>query len=174
MRDYPELGKGFKCFRCGEMGHIATHCTKSQGLGASSSGSVSVGRGTNVGRPVGRGGGVGGSTAPGRVFAMTRQNVQATPNVVTGTLMVCGVNAQILIDPGSTHSFVSNLFSVHLNKHYVLLNTALAISTPVGEVVIVGVSFPKCVVSVGGRNLEVDLIPLVMSDFDVILGMDFL
>ncbi|KAG5524151.1 hypothetical protein RHGRI_030972 [Rhododendron griersonianum] len=35
-------------------------------------------------------------------------------------------------------------------------DTALAISTPVGEVVIVGVSFPKCVVSVGGRNLEVD------------------
>ncbi|XP_058185904.1 uncharacterized protein LOC131303129 [Rhododendron vialii] len=81
MRDCPESGKGFKCFRCGEMGHIATHCTKPQGSGASSIGSVPVGRGMNVGRPVGRGGGTGGSTAPRRVFAMTRQNVQATPNV---------------------------------------------------------------------------------------------
>ncbi|XP_058208197.1 uncharacterized protein LOC131321211 [Rhododendron vialii] len=115
MRDCPESGKGFKCFRCGKMGHIATHCTKPQASGASSSGSVPAGRGMNVGRPVRRGGGAGGTIAPGRVFAMTRQNVQATPNVVTGTLMVFGVNAQILIDPGSTHSFVSNLFSVHLN-----------------------------------------------------------
>ncbi|XP_058224986.1 uncharacterized protein LOC131334124 [Rhododendron vialii] len=84
MRDCLELGKGFKCFRCGEIGHIATHCTKLQALGASSSGSVPAGRGTNLGGSVGRGGRAGGTTAPGRVFAMTRQNVQATPNVVKG------------------------------------------------------------------------------------------
>ena len=35
---------------------------------------------------------------------MTRQEAQATPDVVTGTLSIFGDDARVLIDPGATHS----------------------------------------------------------------------
>ena len=38
---------------------------------------------------------------------MTRQEAQATPDVVTGTLSIFGDDARVLIDPGATHSFIS-------------------------------------------------------------------
>ena len=38
---------------------------------------------------------------------MTRQEVQATPDVATGTLSIFGDNARVLIDLGATHSFIS-------------------------------------------------------------------
>ena len=45
--------------------------------------------------------------ARGRVFAMTSQEAQATPDIVTGTLSIFGDDARVLIDPGATHSFIS-------------------------------------------------------------------
>ena len=45
--------------------------------------------------------------ARGRVYAMTRQEAQATPDVVTGTLSIFGDDARVLIDSGATHSFIS-------------------------------------------------------------------
>ena len=38
---------------------------------------------------------------------MTRQEAQATPDVVTGTLSIFGDDACVLIDLGVTHSFIS-------------------------------------------------------------------
>ena len=45
--------------------------------------------------------------ARGRVYAITSQEAQATPDVVTGTLSILGDDARVLIDPGATHSFIS-------------------------------------------------------------------
>ena len=42
--------------------------------------------------------------ATARVYAMTRQQAQATPEVVTGILPVSNSATRILIDPGATHS----------------------------------------------------------------------
>ena len=58
--------------------------------------------------PVARGRGQRGRPpARGRVYAMTRQEAQATPDVVTDTLSIFGDDARVPIDPGATHSFIS-------------------------------------------------------------------
>ena len=49
----------------------------------------------------------GGPPARGIVYAMTRQEAQATPDVVTGTLSIFGDDARVLIDPGVILSFIS-------------------------------------------------------------------
>ena len=38
---------------------------------------------------------------------MTRQEAQATPDVMTGTLSIFGDDARVLIDAGAIHSFIS-------------------------------------------------------------------
>ncbi|KAK4849800.1 hypothetical protein QYF36_000901 [Acer negundo] len=42
-----------------------------------------------------------------RVFVLTQHDAETTPVVVTGMLTTFGHDAHVLIDPGSTHSFVS-------------------------------------------------------------------
>ncbi|KAG5531849.1 hypothetical protein RHGRI_026454 [Rhododendron griersonianum] len=128
-RDCPSALKSIKCYTCGEVGHMAAQCPRAPTPVASSVGSVQGGRG----------GGASGSTAPGRVFAITRQGAQASPGVVTGTLVISGTYARVLLDPGSTHSFVSNVFTKYLDKPARVLNIALAISTPVGDVVVINI-----------------------------------
>ena len=140
---------------------------------------------SSVGNPPSRGRGAGSgsrgrgaaSNSPqqhrqGRVFAITDQDAQASPDVVTGTLLIDTTEAHVLIDPGSTHSFVSLSYSMKLTQPLVPLRPALAISTLIGEVVIISSVFERCTVQIDGRELLVDLLPLCMDDFDVILGMD--
>ncbi|KAH9657944.1 Endonuclease [Citrus sinensis] len=54
----------------------------------------------------------------------------ATPEVIMGTLSFFGHDAHILIDPGSTHSFVSRTFVMHIEREPELLDYGLVVSTP--------------------------------------------
>jgi hypothetical protein len=54
--------------------------------------------------------------AQGRVFALNQQDAQATGSVIHCTIRICGTSASILVDPGSTHSFVSPLFVPKNNR----------------------------------------------------------
>ena len=56
----------------------------------------------------------------GQVFAMTHRDAQATSDVVTGTLRIHTLFARALIDPGSTHSFVSASFAGFLGMSIVV------------------------------------------------------
>ncbi|RVW24900.1 Retrovirus-related Pol polyprotein from transposon 17.6 [Vitis vinifera] len=56
--------------------------------------------------------------AQGRVFAMTHRDAQATSDVVTSTLRIHTLFARALIDPGSTHSFVSVSFASLLASYH--------------------------------------------------------
>ena len=105
---------------------------------------------------------------------MTQQQAQATPEVVTGTLPISNSSARILIDPGATHSFVATSCIMHLGKEPKQLDNPMNVSTPVGENPRIDAVYLNCIVKVQGNELLVDLLPLEMVDFDVILGMDWL
>lgn len=72
------------------------------------------------------------SRTQARVHAMTRQDAQATPTVVTGMIYVTDKDAYVLLNPGSTHSFVSIAFSEHLHKPHTFMAQPLLVSTPMG------------------------------------------
>ena len=65
---------------------------------------------------------------------MTQADAQASPDVVTGTISIDGSDARVLVDPGSTHSFVSTSFALHISRPRMFLDSGLAIFTLVGEV----------------------------------------
>lgn len=53
---------------------------------------------------------------PGHVYAITEQDAQAYPFVVIGTLSLFDHDAQILIDSGFTHSFITCCYMRHVNS----------------------------------------------------------
>ncbi|KAA0048700.1 retrotransposon protein [Cucumis melo var. makuwa] len=110
----------------------------------------------------------------GKVYAMTQQEAEDAPDVITGTILICNVPADVLFDPGATHSFVTSIFLTKLDRMLEPLSEGLAIYTPVGDVLLVNEVLRNCEVLVEGINLLVDLLPLKLQRLDVILGMDFL
>ena len=105
---------------------------------------------------------------------MTRRDTQATSDVVTGTLQIHTLFARALIDPGSTHSFVSVSSAGLLGMLIDNMDFDLFVATPLGDFVMVNKILKDCCVMIGYREMTVDLVLLNLQDFDVILGMDWL
>ena len=108
------------------------------------------------------------------MYAINQADAEAADNVVEGTLLVCGFEAKILFDPGSTHSFLSPKFSKLIDMPARELEYVLTVSTPVGKQVVCRKYYPRCAIKIGDVVLPANLILLEMYDFDVILGMDWL
>ena len=49
-----------------------------------------------------------------------------------GFLPICDVDAYVLIDPGSTHSYISFLFVQHIDKMVDWLDSLLVVAMPAG------------------------------------------
>ena len=65
-------------------------------------------------------------------------------------------------------------FALYANRELTPLKSKLVVTTPLGERIIRTSVFRGCEVVIEGFVLKANLIPLEMSDFDVILGMDWL
>ncbi|KAL0533781.1 hypothetical protein IC582_027827 [Cucumis melo] len=104
----------------------------------------------------------------GKVYAMTQQEAEDAPDVITGTILICNVPADVLFDPGTTHSFVSSIFLTKLNRMLEPLSEGLAIYTPVGDVLLVNEVLRNCEVLVEGISLLVDLLPLELQRKEVV------
>ncbi|XP_050104752.1 uncharacterized protein LOC126584393 [Malus sylvestris] len=105
---------------------------------------------------------------------MTQQEAEQDPRVITGTLPVCNTWARVLIDPGAMQSFVSSSFTRVMPSQPQPLGFDMLIQMPSGELFCAQWQYLNCPVIVEGENLEVDLIPFKLAEFDVILGIDCL
>ncbi|KAL0536750.1 hypothetical protein IC582_025710 [Cucumis melo] len=159
------------CYQCGQPGHFKKDCPqlnmtvqRDQGVGSQtveqSRVSVVPTEGTSGARQKGV---VGRPRQQGKVYAMTQQEAEDAPDVITGTILICNVPADVLFDPGATHSFVSSIFLTKLNRMLEPLSEGLTIYTPVGDVLLVNEVLRNCEVLVEGISLLVDLLPLELQ-----------
>ncbi|RVW18432.1 Transposon Ty3-G Gag-Pol polyprotein [Vitis vinifera] len=155
---YRETGA---CFGCGKQGHLIRDCPENRKF---ITGKPKEENKEDKQKP----------KAQGRVFAMTHRDAQATSDVVTGTLRIHTLFARVLIDPGSTHSFVSVSFAGLLGLLVASMDFDLIVATPVRDSVVASRMLRNCIVMIGYREMPVDLVLLDLQNFDVILGMDWL
>ena len=109
-----------------------------------------------------------------KVYAVTRQDVDAAPDVVTGIISILDHDAYTLVDPGSTHSFASRPFLDHFQIETQPLEGRMRVSLPVGDPLVSNRVVRDSRVLIRGQEFPADLMALDMRDFDVVLDMDWL
>jgi len=112
--------------------------------------------------------------ARGRVFALNAEEARQDPRVVTGTFLVNDRYAFVLFDSGAERSFVSLEFRPLLNLSASRLNEVYTVEYANGQKYETRDVFRACPLNLNGRVFSINLIPVKLSSFDVIVGMDWL
>ncbi|XP_073317295.1 uncharacterized protein [Primulina huaijiensis] len=112
--------------------------------------------------------------ANARVFAMIQEEADDETEVVSGTILIQSVHAYVLFDCGATHSFMSKRFAKKLGRKPDKLTEPFRIATPTSRAIETDEIYRDCIISIGEQIFGVDLIQLIMVNFDIILGMDWL
>ena len=184
------------CFHCGQEGHFIRECPQLIGTKTSVASlttpapEISTQRSSGRGFPrrgasaaVGRGSrGRGRGKAPGmqtkartqaRVYAVTQQDADAAPNMVTGIISILDHDAYTLVDLGATHSFASkpllDLFQIETQP----LEGRMRVSLPAGDPLVSDRVVRDSRFLIGGQEFPADLVAFDMRDFDVVLSIDW-
>ncbi|GJY82142.1 putative reverse transcriptase domain-containing protein [Tanacetum coccineum] len=136
------------CYDCGEQGHTRNRCPKKV-------------KQEEVGE------------ARGRAYAIKDADPQGL-NVVTGTFLLNNRYAFVLFDSGSDRIFVDTRFSSMLDIDPVKIDTSYKVELADGRVVSTNTILKGCTLNLVNHLFEIDLMPIELSTFDVIIGMDWL
>ncbi|KAD3641749.1 hypothetical protein E3N88_30973 [Mikania micrantha] len=179
--------KSMNCYKCGKQGHLATQCTSPLNLcyncykpghkksecpelrGAASSGGDNrsfkgsgSGKKFEVPKP------------KGRAFQITADEAKDAGDVVTGTFLVNSVPAYVLFDSGASKSFVSTKFTHHTSFVLEKLIAPLEIEVADSKSFLVFDVYRNCKITIDDEEYMIDLIPMLLGEFDVVVGMDWL
>ena len=127
-----------------------------------------------MGRGQGQGSQVGTSGTQGRVYAITPQAKLAYQSVIQGTFLLFFLWLRVLFDYGASHSFITSSCVKYLGLEVETLEEPLHVSSPLGTRVNINQICQDYELEISGILLIVDLRVMDMSEFDVILGMDWL
>ncbi|GJZ57589.1 reverse transcriptase domain-containing protein [Tanacetum coccineum] len=133
------------CHACGEKGHYANQCRKT----------------TN-------------NNAQGRAYMLRDRNAHQDPNVVTGMFLLNQHLARVLFDSGADKSFVSISLASMLNIPPITIDTFYNIEMADGNLVSTNTVIQGATLTLLNQPFEIDLMPIKLGSFDVIIGMDWL
>nr|GEV54050.1 hypothetical protein [Tanacetum cinerariifolium] len=136
------------CYDCGEQGHTRNRCSKKV-------------KQEEVGE------------ARGRDYAI-KDAKPLGPNVVTGTFMLNNRYAFVLFDSGFDRSFVDTRFSVMLDIDLIKIGASYEVKLADRWVASTNTVLKGCTLNLVNHIFEIDLIPIELGTFDVIIGMDWL
>nr|GEW99958.1 putative reverse transcriptase domain-containing protein [Tanacetum cinerariifolium] len=96
------------------------------------------------------------------------------PNVVMGTFLLNNRYATVLFDSGSDKSFVNTSFSHLIDVDPVRLDTSYEVKLADGRVASTNIDLKGCTINLVGHLFKIDLMPIELGTFNVIIGMDWL
>ncbi|GJY14652.1 putative reverse transcriptase domain-containing protein [Tanacetum coccineum] len=116
----------------------------------------------------------GGNEATSRDYAIRGGGAKPDSNVVTGTFLLNNCYASMLFDSGADRSFVSSTFSTLLDVAPSTLDTSYAVELADGRISETNVVLRGCTLGLLGHPFDIDLMPVELGSFDVIISMDWL
>ncbi|GJS49626.1 putative reverse transcriptase domain-containing protein [Tanacetum coccineum] len=116
----------------------------------------------------------GGNKAIARAYAIGGGGINPDSNVVTSTFLLNNCNASMLFDSGVDRSFVSSTFSALLDVAPSTLETSYPVELADGIILETNVVLRGCTLGLLGHPFDIDLMPVELGSFDVIIGMDWL
>ncbi|GJX90403.1 putative reverse transcriptase domain-containing protein [Tanacetum coccineum] len=144
--------KAGACYECGNTRHMKRNCPKLKNHGNSN----------------------GNGLAQGRAYALGGRDASPNPNIITGTFLFNDRYAKILFDTGADRSFVSNTFSTLIDITPTTLDNHYDIELADGKIIGGNNIIRGCTLNFTNHPFNIDLMPVPLGNFDVIIGMDWL
>ncbi|GJX43189.1 reverse transcriptase domain-containing protein [Tanacetum coccineum] len=116
----------------------------------------------------------GNAKAQAKVYAVDNAGANPDNNVVTGTFLLNNRYASILFDTGSDRSFVSTAFSSRIVITPTALDHDYNVELADGRIVGLNTIIRGCTLNLLNHPFNIDLMPLELGSFDVIIGIDWL
>ncbi|XP_022015114.1 uncharacterized protein LOC110914635 [Helianthus annuus] len=144
------------CFNCFERGQIKPECPKLQQESKKEDKKQE------------------GSRAKGRMFQITSEEAKSQPNVVSGIFLLNSIPVYILFDTGVTMSFISSEIVQHPSFKIERLPMPLEVEITDSKIYMLHEICRNCKFIMEDEGFEIDLIPMVLGEFKMIVGMDWL
>nr|GEW38676.1 reverse transcriptase domain-containing protein [Tanacetum cinerariifolium] len=132
------------CHACGEKGHYRSQCSK-----------------TNI-------------NANGRKYLLRDKNAHQDLNVVMGTFILDHRPTRTLFDSRADKSLISISFASMLNIPSITLDSTNNFKMADGNLISTNTVIQDCTLSLLNQPFEIDLMPIKLDSFDIVIGMDWL
>ncbi|GJS54815.1 putative reverse transcriptase domain-containing protein [Tanacetum coccineum] len=149
-----------KCVNCKRAGHLTRDCHFKSNCPKL--------KNKNQGNQAGNG------NAVARAYGVGTTGTNPNSNVVTCTFLLNNRYALILFDTGADRSFVSTVFSSLIEIIPTTLDHSYDVELAGGRIIRVNTLIRGCPLNFLNHPFNIDLMPVEMGSFDVIIGMDWL
>ncbi|GJS87374.1 putative reverse transcriptase domain-containing protein [Tanacetum coccineum] len=112
--------------------------------------------------------------AVARAYAMGAVGTNPNANMVTDTFLLNNQYASILFDTGADRSFISTAFSSLIDIIPIALDHGVDVELADGRIIRVNTFIRGCTLNFLNHPFNIDLMPVEMGSFDIIIGMDWL
>ncbi|GKC08203.1 putative reverse transcriptase domain-containing protein [Tanacetum coccineum] len=156
---------GIVCYECGRPGHFRKDYPKLRNQNCrNKTGNKNGNKAKNQ---------TGGNEATTRAYTIGEGGTNPDSNIVTGTFLLNNCHASMLFDSGADRSFVSSTFSALLDVAPSTLDTSYTVELADGIILETNVVLSGCTLGLLGHPFDIDLMPVELGSFDVIIGMDW-
>ncbi|GJR30610.1 putative reverse transcriptase domain-containing protein [Tanacetum coccineum] len=145
-------------FECGRQGHFRSDCPKLKDQ--------------NRGNKAGNKNGVG--EARGKAYVLGGGEANPDSNVVKGTFLLNNHYASMIFDSGADRSFVPTTFSTLVDITPDTLDVSYSVELADGIIFETNTVLRGYTLGLLGHPFNIDLMPVELGSFDVIIGMDWL
>nr|GEZ52838.1 hypothetical protein [Tanacetum cinerariifolium] len=152
--------QGIVCYECGRPGHFRKDCPKLRNQNRGNQTRNKTGNKTK------------GNEVTSKAYVIGVGGTNPDSNVVMGTFLLNNCYASMLFDSGADRSFVSTTFSALLDVAPSTLDTSYAVKLADERISVTNIVLRGCTLGLLGHLFNIDLMPVELASFDVIIDMD--